>query len=190
MAQVTVFVDDAVRGELPLVCAKDGVATADRLIVRSTVGDGARIGVLWLLLLAGPFGWLALLVIISSRSGGAEVLTTELPMSEGAYHRVLGARRTTRRGWMLIGGGLLILLSVAARGSLIEVVPEGVRGATGFALVVLGVFAAMRGDRQRSRAIVHVHLDASRRWVTLDQVHPAFRAACEAHQRERQHLRR
>ncbi len=38
MAAVMVFVDDAVLGHLPSVCAKDGVSTDDRLTLTQNVG--------------------------------------------------------------------------------------------------------------------------------------------------------
>ena len=54
MAAVSVFVDDAIRGDLPLVCAKTG-APADLLArIRKPVGGG--MGGLWLLALIGPMG--------------------------------------------------------------------------------------------------------------------------------------
>ena len=116
MAQVTVFVDDAVQGTLPAVCAKDGVPTADRLTVQTTVGDGARLGVLWLLVFAGPIGWIVLLFLSTSRSGRAERLRVELPVSSAAYQRVLDARSNTRRAMLVALGGLAVLiLSISAQ---------------------------------------------------------------------------
>ena len=37
------------------------------------------------------------------------------------------------------------------------------------------------GSLRFERETVGVSLDASRRWVTLSNAHPAFVAACEAH---------
>jgi hypothetical protein len=82
MADVTVFVDRAVRGDLPRVCAIDGVDTDCTPEVRQTVADGSAIGVAWLLLLAGPVGWIGLALIAARRSGSIEILTVELPWSE------------------------------------------------------------------------------------------------------------
>jgi hypothetical protein len=92
MGTALVFVDDAVRGTLPAVCVKDGVPTADQLVMREQLGDRAGLGVLWLLLLAGPLGWLGLLIVATSRSGRGEVLTVQVPMSEPAYQRLRAAR--------------------------------------------------------------------------------------------------
>lgn len=63
MANVTVFVDDAVLGNLPGICVIDGIATADRLTIRRQVSGSAGFGVAWLLILAGPLGWLGLAAI-------------------------------------------------------------------------------------------------------------------------------
>ncbi len=69
-----VFVDDAVQGDLPEVCVIDGVATSDHLRLSQEVGARAGLGVAWLLLLAGPLGWVGLLVLSIARSGRGEVL--------------------------------------------------------------------------------------------------------------------
>jgi len=47
VAELTVFVDDAVLGHLPAVCVKDGVRTDDRLTLTQEVagGSGAGLGV-------------------------------------------------------------------------------------------------------------------------------------------------
>src|SRR5687767_10420348 len=97
MASVTVFVDDAVRGELPRMCARDGVPTRDALSRHEEIGSRSGLGVAWLLLLAGPLGWLGLLVIALSKSGRGEHLHVELPMSDGAYQRLRQARRLRDR---------------------------------------------------------------------------------------------
>ena len=55
-----------------------------------------------------------------------------------------------------------------------------------FALLIAGGVAVVSlvtmvmGSFRFERASVGVSLDASRRWVTLSNVHPAFVAACEA----------
>lgn len=173
MAAVQVFVDDAVRGSLPDVCAKDGVAATSRLTVTTEIGRGNRLGILWLLVLAGPLGWV-ILVILALRPRG-ELLVVEVPYSRVAYDRMAAARH--RRDVALWAGGLgaLALAGVSVWVGL---------GAAGALLVVLLVVAtaavAVRAEIARLRASVRVELDASRRWVTLDDVHPAFADACAA----------
>jgi hypothetical protein len=55
VAEVTVFIDDAMLGELPPLCIKEGIPTSDRL----TWGEPVSfLGTGWLLFLLGPLGWL------------------------------------------------------------------------------------------------------------------------------------
>jgi hypothetical protein len=169
VADVTVFVDDAVRGTLPSVCAKEGVPTDDRLTVRTEVGGGAGLGVAWLLILAGPLGWLALF-IIALMHRPSDWLTVKLPLSEYAYQRYRVARRM-RSIWLIAAFVAAVLvpafymmhrsLSIAAAALL------------GF--FALAAFVAGIQEWRRTRmAAVRVDLDASRRWVTLSRVHPDF----------------
>src|SRR5690606_18299 len=116
MAAVTVFVDRAVQGDFPRVCVIDGIDTADTLTVHREIGGGESLGLAWLLLLAGPLGWLGLLVVASYRSGRAEVLTIRLPYSAAAYARLQAARRQRRIGWGLVAAGVVAGLSVAVAG--------------------------------------------------------------------------
>ena len=185
MAAVRVFVDDAVQGDLPSICVKDGVPTTDRLIVREPIGDGGRLGALVLLVFAGPIGWIALWIISSSRAGRAEMLAVELPMSTSAYKRRVDARhRQSAAAFASVIGIAFAIFAVVG-----EADPGPLRV---FAMVVtvgLAVAALVtwfRASVAVNASAVLVDLDASRRWVTLSQVHPAFVAACEAreqHQR-------
>ena len=170
MAQATVFVDDAVLGNLPPVCVKDGVATPDRLKVSTPVGTSAGFGVAWLLLLAGPLGWLGLLVFGALRRP-PEMLTVQLPFSEDAYRRL---RRSKQELWPIVIAMVALLVGA------LYVLDQGDRVLAGV-LAVMAVLAAVRW------AVVLVHirtcsvvitLDASRRWVTLDRVHPLFAQSC------------
>ena len=179
VASVTVFVDDAVRGTLPEVCARDGVPTTDQLRRVEPVGDDrSGFGVAWLLLLAGPLGWLGLLVIAASRSGRVEELRVTLPMSEAAYQRMRTARRLRDRATLaLMASGVAgLLLLMAQSGPLTRFGALVALGLAAAALVAV-VIGAGRFRRER----IGVRLDASRRWVTLSGVHPTFAAACDAH---------
>jgi hypothetical protein len=175
MADVTVFVDRAVQGDLPRVCVIDGIDTADSLTVRHEIGDEASLGVAWLLLLAGPLGWIGFLVVASYRSGRSEVLTVRLPYSAAAYARLQAARRQRRIGWGLVAAGAVAGLIVAVAGLW-----------AAFAALVIGAAVAagawggaevVRSAWRRRGLSVNVELDASRRWVTLYSVHPRFAAA-------------
>jgi hypothetical protein len=176
MAEVTVFVDDAVRGMLPDVCARDGIPTADRLTSSVTVGDGARLGVLWLLVLAGPIGWIALVFIASSRSGGAEVLQVDLPLSQAAWERQQGARSARRKALFFAVTGVGVLMLGASSQAVYDAVILG----CGLVLLLGGLIASVAFDLRASQDAVRVQLDASRRWVHLWNVHPRFVEACQA----------
>lgn len=178
-----VFVDDAVRGTLPAICAKDGVPTTSSLTLRTELGDRAGMGVAWLLLFAGPIGWLALILISSSRGGRREVLTVELPLSERAYDR----RRSAQTAQNLcltaaVGGAVAVILALAAAGD--DLLGRAAL-LVGIAVTVAGVIGLLVNERRVRRERVIVDLDASRRWVTLGGVHPGFVTACRA-QEQRQ----
>jgi hypothetical protein len=179
MASVMVFVDDAVRGSLPRICSRDGVPTTSSLRRRDEVGDRAGLGVAWLLLLAGPIGWLGLLVIALSKSGRVEELTVELPLGDAAYGRLRTARRRRDRSVFALVAGMVIgfLLLIATRTTLIQfgLLVAGVVVAVGFVTLIANT---IRLDRET----LGVSLDASRRWVSLSNVHPQFVAACQAHE--------
>jgi len=179
MAKVTVFVDDAVLGRLPDFCAKDGVPATDRFRIVEEIGRSNRLGVLWLLLFAGPLGWIVLLVLAGRDQG--ERLAVELPYSDAAYERFVSARRLRNRAGAIgaIGGiGLLVLTVWAGLGLGGLILTLGVVGSA--------IVAAMVGEYRMGRTSVDVGLDASRRWVTLRGVHPVFAAACED-QKKHQH---
>ncbi len=169
MAQATVFVDDAIRGTLPPICVKEGTPTVDRLVIRTKVGTGYGGGIAWLLLLAGPLGWLGLLMFAMAR-GPAGVLTVQVPFSAAANERFRAARGAC---WM---ASLATLGLVAA--ALVGVTHDTFDGR------VLGVIAAVGALMALVRWVVELHrlqqcsvgisLDASRRWVTMSRVHPAF----------------
>lgn len=174
MAEVTVFVDDAVLGRLPEVCARDGVATTSSMRTRRTIGSTADLGVLWLLIFAGPLGWLALLFVMASRRSG-DHLDVELPYSERAYQRLVDAGRL-RNLALLYGAVGAISLAVLTRWAGLGQIGAGL--VLGVGIVALVVAAV--GEWRRSRESLTVDLDASRRWVTLGRVHPDFATACRS----------
>jgi hypothetical protein len=182
VAAVTVFVDDAVLGRFPYLCVKTGAPAEGLLTVHTRVGAETRLGVLWLLVLAGPPGWLALVVMSWWSSGNGETLTVQVPWTEAAQHEHDRARRQRRNLW------LSVLAAVTATMVLLGL-DTGLGGrmaalsllvAAGFAVAAL--VAGFRVERTR----VHVTIDASRRWVTLGGVHPDFVAAVETARSGRQ----
>ena len=163
MAAAEVFVDDAVRGRLPRVCVKTG-ALAD-MDVRRSITLGRLGGGVWLLVLLGPLGWLAL-VAVAVLGPRRETLTVRLPYSRAAWD----AERRRRYQVALLGvvGFAALALALVAR----QLFP--------LMWVAIGVVALLAAFVLGSVAYfddVGVSLDASRRWVTLTRVSPAFAAA-------------
>ncbi|MGH8979892.1 MAG: hypothetical protein ACRDWE_02570 [Acidimicrobiales bacterium] len=169
MAEITVFVDTAVLGTFPPICVKDGVPTSDRLTLDCAVNGGTGLGVAWLLVLVGPLGWLAL-VLISLMRRPADSLTVRLPFSEHAYDVYLAARRM-QRTWLLAAFVTAILALICFR----ALHPLGALAGGVVGMCALGALIAGVVEWHRTRvASVRVDLDASRRWVTLSGVHPDF----------------
>ena len=189
MAQVTVFVDDAVRGTLPAVCVKDGVGTSSQMVVQDELGDRSGLGVAWLLLLLGPLGWIGLLVMLVARGGRGEVLTVQLPMSDAAHDRLRMARRGRMLAALVAVVAGLVALFAATSSSGADGGAVSARALTLVAIVVLvgAVVALLVADRRATSSTVRIDLDASRRWVTLTRVHPSFVAACQAHESRQSH---
>lgn len=172
MADVTVFVDAAVLGTLPPVCVKDGSPTHDHLTIDSEISGRTGLGVAWLLILFGPLGWLGLIVIAIMRRP-SDVLTVRLPFSEQAYQHYRLVRRM-RRTWFA-AAFVLAVLALTARQALH---PLGGLAGLLLGLCAFGAFVGGLVEWHRVRsATVGVTLDASRRWVTLTRVHPAFERA-------------
>ena len=178
MAEARVFVDDAVTGRLPDVCAKTGVPAHGRLRIVEEIGRSSRLGILWLFVFLGPLGWIVLAFLAVGARG--EELEVEIPYSDAAYHDLVVARRV--RWGALAGtpvGGAVLLIGAA----LLDL------GTTSMLMAVMLVFAGVIGiivaEWRLGRRSVGVRLDASRRWVTLTGVHPAFAAACAEHTPQR-----
>jgi hypothetical protein len=167
MASAAVFVDDAVLGRLPGVCVKTG-APADRLVrLDKRLG---RSPLIWLLVLLGPLGWIVLLAALM----GGERLTIRLPMADPGLDRSRRWARITSAGMVLFVIGVVVTfygrdpigLSLVAAGA----------GTTIVAMVIDGLTS------------IGIDLDASRRWVTLNNVHPAFVEALQSAQRADQRI--
>jgi hypothetical protein len=171
MAATRVFVDDAVLGRLPAVCAKTGVATSDHLIMTVPVGTSEGLGIAWLLILAGPIGWLGLFIYATFRR--VETLTVQLPYCETAYAELTAARRTRRNS----GLSSIILFVVA----LVATIPSTFAAraiAAALAVIALGLLVTYIIETLHLRRLaVRVDLDGSRRWVTLSNVNDAFAEA-------------
>jgi hypothetical protein len=160
MAAIEVFVDDAVRGRLPDVCVKTGERADGKLRIEQDC-DGLN-GGWYLLVLLGPFGWLVLaLVAITARR---RTLTVRLPYSAGAVDQEV---RLSRERW--IGVAVAVLLGLAAADRF-AAIPRSVWLVGAAVALVVAAVVHVRYVWTR----VHIRLDASRRWITLSNVHPAF----------------
>ncbi len=165
MARVEVFVDDAVRGRLPRVCAKTGVPSDGQLRIEQTTGG---LGFAWLLIFLGPVGWIVLLFCAWSGSSSG-VLTVRLPYSDAAVDHEWRLRRIRFRaaGLALLGFGFGLALHNEPATAVLAAAAAG--------LVLVSLLAHLRLLTVR----VGVNLDASHRWVTLTHVHPDFVRAVE-----------
>jgi hypothetical protein len=165
MTRVDVFIDDAVQGRLPGVCAKTGVPSAGKLRIEQSTGG---LGFGWLLLFLGPIGWIGLVLwlVFSSRSG---VLTVRLPYSDAAVDHEWRLRRIRFRvtALAILGFGVALAIQRSPATWVLSVVAAG--------LILVALVAHVRLMTER----VGVRLDASRRWVTLTRVHPDFVRAVE-----------
>ena len=161
MAAVSVFVDDAIRGDLPLVCAKTG-EPADLVIrMRQPVGGGIPFWA-WFLLFLGPLGILAL-VLAAILAPGAEYLTVRIPETEASFQRERQVER-----WRLVALGAGVVFPFL-----------GILGVGMFPLVWLAFglacfLAAGALTVALWRQSIGVSIDVTRRWVTFTNVHPNF----------------
>jgi hypothetical protein len=165
MSSVSVFVDDAVRGRLPNVCAKTG-APADGVFRIEEYSGGIGLG--WLLIFLGPVGWIVLLVLAAMSR--REVLTVRVPMTTAAAAQ----EPRLARGSVI---ALFVCLGLVTA-AILQLDPIPVQVWVGAAAVAgcvaIGLHVALQWTR------IGVRLDASRRWVTLSRVDAAFAAAVDA----------
>jgi hypothetical protein len=163
MASVRVFVDDAVQGRLPSLCVSSGAPADRRRRVAQRVGGPNP--ALLLLVLLGPPGWILLLLL----SGRGERLDMLLPVSDAV------ARRWEQRTWhrrlavgaTALGGAVLFVAGPSP-------ITLGLTAAAAIWAFAAHFLLLMDG--------IGIHLDASRRWVTLKGVDQAFAAAVRAEQ--------
>jgi MFS family permease len=161
MAAVSVFVDDAIRGDLPLVCAKTGAPADLKVRVRQPVGGGIPVWA-WFLLFLGPLGIVAL-ILAAVLAPGAEYLTVRIPETEASFEQ---ERQLERWRLVALGAGVVfptLFLSTVGMFPMLWLVV----GVASFA--ASGVLTLMLW-----RQSVGVSIDVTRRWVTFTNVHPNF----------------
>src|SRR3954447_23837759 len=104
MSAVTVFVDDAVQGRLPMVGVTDG-APADGLHrIHQSIGGSS--GWVFLLVFLGPIGWIALVLLLAF-GGSARQLVVRLPYTRAA----LDAERRRFRA-AVVAGAVMVASTV------------------------------------------------------------------------------
>jgi hypothetical protein len=168
MASATVFVDDATHGHLPPICVSTGAPAEAWIDYDKPVGGMGAAA--WVLVLLGPIGWLALL-LLGAFGAGRETLKVKLPYTESALERFLARRRVIKGGWVVALGSLI--LAFVLGGSIMPA--QALIAAGGVGLLVALVYQLLVFFDE-----VDIELDASRRWVTLRGVHENFARAVEA----------
>jgi hypothetical protein len=163
MARVTVSADRAVLGQFPPICVRTGERADGFVSVESTVGGPSP----WALLLVflGPIGWLVLLGILVAVRG--EKYRVRLPYRESAWESI---RRTSVAGYVLLGVAAVVLVA----GLLLR--QEGVAILAAIVVAAIGVVVCLASNLMMPR----LDLDATRRWITIRDVHPAFADATRA----------
>jgi fatty acid desaturase len=169
--KATVFVDDAVLGHLPDVCAKTGEHADGLFRIDGQVRSPGRAALL-LLLFLGPIGWIILL--FAWIMADPERVHTRIPYSNAAVQR----ERHLARSRTAAAIAAVVLLAIAISGGLAAFEIQAVWTVLAAAAVVLTIALQIALEFTR----VHVSIDGSRRWITLSGVHPAFAAAVKATQ--------
>jgi hypothetical protein len=160
VAKVTVGADQAVLGQFPPVCVRTGHRADGRVVIESRVGGPSA----WagLLVLTGPIGWIILFGLVLAVRG--EAFSVRVPFSRAAWNAIM---RATVLGRVLVGVGVLGAVTVALTS------PSMIGGVLAVGAIVVGVVTVCVAKSMLPR----VSLDATRRWITLGGVDPAFRAA-------------
>ena len=166
MAAVSVFADDAILGNLPLVCAKTGEPADFMVGMRRSIGGGIP-GWVWFLLVLGPVGVVALL-LAACFAPAQEYLTVRIPETEASLQR---ERQLERWRLAALGAGVFLpFLGILVVGTF----PLLWLAFGGAFFVAAGALTWMLW-----RQSIGVSIDVTRRWVTLSGVHPAFAEAVE-----------
>jgi hypothetical protein len=179
MASIRVRIEDFEDGVYPDVCASSG-ATGGTRLYRADISS--RVGWVWLLLLGGPVGLLA-----------AIVLSVVLRKTAKGYLSYTDAvqRRIRRRSQRMLWGVVASLAVVAGSLLLSTAGTSAYRGlaVAGFAGGVLGVvvFAFFWSNPPGS---VGGALDSTGRWIDLDPVSTRFADAYEQQEARRRAARR
>lgn len=170
-----IHVDDLAVGAGPSVCAVTGVPTDSWVGVSSSEGG---FQVWWLVLvLFGPVGWIALLVVASMARRSNRV-SGVLPICPAALERYNATVAVAQRA--IIGTAALLVAWIGfvvwdGRGL-------GTPAALGLgALVAVGVLVWLGASIVAPFRWIDLQLDGSGRWVTISRAHPDYAAALHRH---------
>ncbi|HEX6422555.1 MAG TPA: hypothetical protein VFZ79_03705 [Acidimicrobiales bacterium] len=158
--------------------------------VRHEVARSDRVStpVLLLLLVVGPIGWLALLFLALASPDRSEQLAVQVPWTTDTQAGVDALRRRRRYAWALAAIAAVASFAMVATAAGPVAGPGMTARVVQSIVLLVGVAAvavALAAEWRLGRRAVRVDLDASRRWVTLGNVHPAFARAVRADQRRR-----
>lgn len=185
---VRVFVDDAVQGRFPRVCARTGRPSDGWLSIDAVVGRSRSMSttaIVLLILFGGPLGWIV--VLLFSPGQPTDRLRVELPWTVDTQAEVVALRQRRRLAWIasLAGAAGAVLLVVTTAGGAGWTMSGRVVLVTALVGAIGAAAVALATEWQIGRRTVGVDLDASRRWVTLTNVHPSFARAVRAGQQRR-----
>jgi hypothetical protein len=161
------------------------------LTINAVVGRSSSVSTplfLMLLVFGGPIGWLVLLLLSPGHPG--EQLSVTVPWTVETQATVETLRRQRRHALAAAAVGAVILLGTVLSPSTLSIPQVVLQLVVGGLLAgtVLACGVAWTTGWRIARVAVGVELDASRRWVTLTNVHPAFVRAVERDpQQRRQH---
>ena len=182
---VRVFVDDAVQGRFPPVSAATGEPSDGWMTLESR--QGGLPSVVWIVLvLVGPAGWGVLFLLWLFSAAPGERLEIELPWTEAVHDETVALHCRRTRAWLVVAaalGGAVVTSVAAASGPRPMAAVVVTAACAAAALVAFGV--ALVVNVRIGRHTPRVELDASRRWVTLGNVAPAFVRATAADQAAR-----
>jgi hypothetical protein len=174
-AVARIHVDDLAVGAGPGVCAVTGEPTANRVQVSSAAGGFQG---WWLfLVLFGPVGWIALVVLtaVARRPGRVSGI---LPMTAEAVQRYDAVVRVSQRAMIVAGAALaawigLLVWSGDGFGNPVIIALSG--------LVVVGAIVAVGAAIAAPFRWIDLELDGSGRWVTITRAHPDYAGALLEH---------
>ncbi len=172
-ATARIHVDDLAVGAGPAVCAITGVPTDHWVGVSSSEGGFQA---WWLLLvLFGPIGWIALLVLAGMGRRTSRV-SGVLPISPPALERYNAAVAVAQRAIVATGLALVGWIGWIAwqGGGSPAIVAIG-------AVVGIGVLVWLGASIVAPFRWIDLQLDGSGRWVTITRAHPEYAAALARH---------